>query len=181
MVVRLVGFLDDPARIRFHGEVDRRRLRIGKRHRSKRDLFYQAVARAVKNTVDAVENSVRREKDFFVRNTRRLEALQEYYPKFSEILTQLRAEAANPEWAGQNLRDVYYELSKPFIKEMREALDLGLIRPVDPDLLVFCVIGMCDTLLLRLSLDEKYDLGQVIAFMFDVMLNGLRPARPESA
>jgi len=147
---------------------------------SKRDLFNQAVARAVKNTVDEVETSVGKEKDFFARNTRRLEALKSYYPKFSEILTQLRAETFTSEWTGQSVGEVYYEISKPFIQEMRRALDLGLIRPVDPDLLVFCVIGMCDTLLMRLSLDNKYDLGQVIAFMFDVMLNGLRPNREPS-
>ena len=143
--------------------------------KSKRDLFFEAAAWAVKHTVDEMESEVGREKDFFARNTRRLEILKEYYPKFNEILTQLRAQAQDPESTGPSLSDTYTELSRPFIREIREAADAGISRPVDPDLLVFCLIGMCDALLLRLSLDDKYDLNQVIAFIFDVMLNGLMP------
>jgi len=143
--------------------------------KGKRDLFFEAAAWAVKHTVAEMESEVGREKDFFVRNTRRLEILKEYYPKFNEILTQLRAQAQDPESTGPSLADTYAELSRPFIREIREAVEAGISRQVDPDLLVFCLIGMCDALLLRLSLDDKYDLNQVIAFIFDVMLNGLMP------
>lgn len=143
--------------------------------KSKRDLFFEAAAWAVKNTVDEMEAEVEGEKDFFLRNTRRLEILKEHYPKFNEILTQLRAQTHDPEATGPSLSEVYYELSRPFIREIREAVGAGISRRVDPDLLVFSLIGMCDALLMRLSLDDRYNLNQIIEFIFNVMINGLKP------
>jgi AcrR family transcriptional regulator len=150
--------------------------------KSKQDLFNQVVVKAIKNTADQVEKSVQKEKDFFLRNLKRLEALKELYPRFSEVLIQLRAQAVNRDGHTEpNIGEVYYEISKPFIKEIHQALELGLIRSVDPDLLMFCMIGMCDMLLLRSSLDKKYDLSQIIDFMSDMMLNGLKPDRQSVA
>lgn len=143
----------------------------------KQDLFNQVVAKGVKQTVDEVESSVQKETDFLLRNTKRLEALRNNYHRLSEILTQLRAGAVHPETpVGDTAREIYYELAQPFLREIRQARELGMIRPVDPDLLVFCLIGMCDMLLLRSFLDNKYDLNQIVEFIFGILLNGLRPS-----
>ena len=143
--------------------------------KSKRELFHQVVTKGIKSIADEVENIAQKEEDFFLRNTLRLEALSEHYLKFNEILTQLRLEILDRENPDRkSLEKVYFELTRPFIREIRQAFELGLIRSVEPDLLTFCLMGMCDMLLFRKSLDEQYDLNQIIAFIFDVMLNGLR-------
>lgn len=143
---------------------------------SKQELFAQSVAKALRDTLDRVELVIDRETDFFKRNKMRLKALDENYSRFSEIFTQLRAEAVSEErWAKKNVEKVYDELTGPIMEEMRKAMKNGLLRPVEVNLLAYSLIGMVDVLLLRKNMDERYDLEQIFTFLFDLLMNGLRP------
>ncbi len=142
--------------------------------KSKGDLFHEVVTKGIKTIVDELEATVHKEEDVLIRNTLRFEALNLHYLRFNEILTQLRLEILGQESsAEESLEKVYFELTRPFTREINMALEQNLIRPVDPDLLTFCLMGMCDMLLFRKSLDDKYDLNQIVAFLFDLLQKGL--------
>ncbi len=143
--------------------------------KSKRNLLNEVLVDLVRTTVVRLDQTVLKEKDFFVRNSRRIEALQEHHAGFSEILTHLRAEMyTDKKQARESLKQVYYEVTQPFVFEVRAALEKRLIRPVDPDLLTFTLLGICDILLFRQTLDNRYDTQQIISFVFDLLLNGLK-------
>ncbi len=143
--------------------------------KSKKDLFSQVVVEAVRASVDRIEKIMRKEKDIFVRNTKRIQELRAHHDLFTEVLTQLRMEMYTDEdYARDRFQKVYFELTRPFIYEIQQALKQRIIRPVDPDLLTFLMIGICDIMLFRQTLDDRYDTNQIIAFVFDVLLDGLR-------
>ena len=143
--------------------------------KSKKDLFNQVVAEAVKASVDRIEKVMRKEKNIYLRNVNRLKELRAHHDLFTEVLIQLRYEIfTDPGRARDNLQKVYLELSRPFIYEIRQAQKLRLIRPVDLDLLTFLMIGVCDIMLFRQSLDDRYNTDQIIAFVFDVLQEGLK-------
>ena len=150
--------------------------------KSKRDLFYQVATQGIKAIVDEIENRVGNEEDVVVRSAQRLGALNEYYLRFNEILTQLRFEVLGRESIErESLEKVYVELTRPFTREIDAALRQGRIRSVDPDLLTFCLMGMCDMLLFRKNLDDKYDLSEIIAFLFDLLDRALSPGPGQPA
>lgn len=143
---------------------------------SKDDLFIHVVSNVVRNTIAGVEKVIKKEKDFFKRNILRAEAFNENFTNFSAILTQLRAEAiGQKKWGENNVKNIYSDFTKPIILEAHKAINQGLIRKVNPDLLAFCLIGMCEMLLFRKTLDTQYNMDNIIAFMLDVIMNGLKP------
>jgi AcrR family transcriptional regulator len=143
---------------------------------SKDDLFIHVVGEVVKDTISRVEKVIRKEKDIIKRNILRAEALNENFTNFSAILTQLRAEAVSQrKWGEKNIKKIYDDFSHPIISEARKAMEQGLIRGVDPDLLAFALIGMCEMLLFRKTLDAQYELDKIINFMLDLVLNGINP------
>jgi AcrR family transcriptional regulator len=148
---------------------------------SKDDLFIHVVGEVVKDTISRAEKVIRKEKDLIRRNIMRAEALNENFTNFSAILTQLRAEAASQrKWGEKNIKQIYDDFTRPIIKEASKAMEQGIIRGVDPDLLAFALIGMCEMLIFRKTLDTQYELDKIINFMLDFVFNGIRPATVES-
>ncbi len=147
---------------------------------SKKDIFVQAVAKAVGQTRAEVDHVIDREEDFYVRNRLRIEALREHYPSFSEIFTQLRAEAvAGDGLASKKVEQIFHEFADPLVREFRQAMDQGLLRRTDPDLLASCMIGMVDMLLYRETLDGEYGFDDIVDFLFDFLMRGLGPVHRE--
>jgi hypothetical protein len=135
----------------------------------------------VKDTISRAEKAIRKEKDLIRRNIMRAEALNENFTNFGAILTQLRAEAVSQrKWGEKNIKQIYDDFTRPIIKEASKAMEQGLIRGVDPDLLAFALIGMCEMLIFRKTLDTQYELDKIINFMLDFVFNGIRPAIVES-
>lgn len=145
--------------------------------KDKLDLFTQAVEKVVRDTIAESEVVIQKEKDFFKRNMLRARVLSKNHERLSEIIAQLRAETIGQKHGIQDIEKIYLELTRPLVQDIREAAAQGVIRPVDPELLAFGLLGMCDLLLHRGTLDNKYDSDRIIAFIFDVLMNGLKPLR----
>ncbi len=144
--------------------------------KGKRELFIQVVAEVVRIILAEVESADQKETDFFKRNMLLAEVLGTIYPKLSELLIQVRAEAISGDsWAGQSLKNAFNEVTRPFIQDIQRGIEQGLIRPIDPVLFTSSLIGMFDMLVFRNSLDNQYDLDQIISFATDLIFNGVRP------
>jgi hypothetical protein len=59
------------------------------------------------------------------------------------------------------------------IREIETAIQEGIIKKVDPDLLAYALTGLIEIMSLRLSLDRKYTLQDVINFILDFMTGRL--------
>ncbi len=141
---------------------------------SKEELFSHAVTTALRDILTEVNYLIEKEKDFKKRLVLRIAAMDRHYTRFSRIITQLRAEAIIPgSWAEAGVTEVYNELALPVINDLRIAMDKGMIRRLDPELLACAIIGMSDWLMSRKNLDHAYSLDDVMTFMVDMLLGAI--------
>jgi len=143
---------------------------------NKRELFIEVVDDVVRNVIGKIGNAIRKEKDIKKRLMLRGKVYYDNYPRYSEILNQLRAEIASDEqWPREKVKKIYQELTEPLIREAKEAIRQGVIRAVDPDLIAYAFTGLIDVLSMRITLDKKYTINDITAFLEDFATNGLKP------
>ena len=149
--------------------------------KNKRDLFIEVIDDVFRNIVGEAAVAIKEEKDFLERLKIRGRVFYKNYTKYSEILHQLRAEMASEEqWPGEKLQKIYHGLTKPVIREIDAAVKDGIIHEVDPDLLAYALTGSMEIMSLRLSLDDKYSLDDIIEFIMDVTLIPLLSSKPKN-
>ena len=149
--------------------------------KNKRDLFIEVIDDVFRNIVGEAAVAIKEEKDFLERLKIRGRVFYMNYTKYSEILHQLRAEMASEEqWPGEKLQKIYHGLTKPVIREIDAAVKDGIIHEVDPDLLAYALTGSMEIMSLRLSLDDKYSLDDIIEFIMDVTLIPLLSSKPKN-
>jgi hypothetical protein len=87
-----------------------------------------------------------------------------------EVLNQLRAGVAiGDQWARDRLSRVYKEMTQNVAGQVRDGMKHGLIREVDPDLLGFFNVILDEIAMHRASLDDRYTINQVMAFVADML------------
>ncbi|MDI7252216.1 MAG: hypothetical protein QME89_06615, partial [Actinomycetota bacterium] len=63
------------------------------------------------------------------------------------------------------------------VRELRNAAKRGLIRDLDPELLARAVMGIVEFTAIFLTFDRRYDSGEAVAFIVDLLINGLRVSK----
>jgi AcrR family transcriptional regulator len=154
--------------------------------KNKRELFIEVIDDVFQNIVGEAAAAIKGETDFLERLKIRGRVFYKNYTRYSEILNQLRAEMASEEqWPARKIKKIYYDLTRPVIQEIKEAVDTGIIKPVDPDLTAYSLTGQIEMMSLRLSLDDKYNVEDIVDFIVDLSLNPLflthQPDKPENA
>jgi AcrR family transcriptional regulator len=149
--------------------------------KNKQDLFMDVIDDVFRTIVGEAAAAIKGEKDFLERLKIRGRVFYKNYTKYSEILHQLRAELASREqWPSEKLKKIYHGLTKPVTREIDAAVKDGIIREVDPDLLAYALTGSLEIMSLRLSLDDKYSLDDIIDFIVDVSLKPLFSSKPKT-
>jgi AcrR family transcriptional regulator len=135
---------------------------------NKRDLFIEVIDQVFRAIVGDAAIAIKGEDNFFDRMKIRGRVFYENYTRYNEILNQLRAEIASEEdWPQDQLKKIYHGLTKPVIREVTDAVEAGILRKVDPDLLAYSLTGLIEMMSLRVSLDKKYRYEDIEAFIFD--------------
>ncbi|MBI5062750.1 MAG: TetR/AcrR family transcriptional regulator [Desulfatitalea sp.] len=133
---------------------------------NKRELFIDVIDQVFRAIVGEAAIAIKEEKDYFERMKIRGRVFFKNYSLYSEILNQLRAEIAGGEgWPQEKLKKIYHGLTNPVILEIKGAIDAGLIHPVDPDLMAYCLTGLVEITALRLTMDSKYTFEDVEGFL----------------
>ncbi|HUT52837.1 MAG TPA: TetR family transcriptional regulator [bacterium] len=141
---------------------------------NKRELFIEVVEDVFRHIVGAAARSIKDEDDLGKRLVIRGRTFYENYSRYMEILNQLRAEIASDEdWPQEKLNRMYQALTGPVIREARQGIERGEVRPVDPELLAFALTGLIEIMSFRISLDDKYTIDDALRFIGDLLLNGL--------
>lgn len=88
----------------------------------------------------------------------------------------MRAELASGEqWPAEKIKKIYHGLTQPVIREIEAAIKDGIFRDVDPDLAAYGLTGLIEIMSLRLSLDNKYNLENIMDFITDLTMERLVP------
>jgi AcrR family transcriptional regulator len=136
----------------------------------KRELFVEAIEYVIRNYRQESRVALQKEKDPTKRSIIMFRIFQKHYSKIGEVLNQLRAGVAiGDQWARDRLSRVYKEMTENVAGQVREGMKHGLIRDVDPDLLGFFNILLDEMAMHRASLDNKYTINQVMAFVADML------------
>lgn len=142
--------------------------------KNKQEVFIEAIDDIFRNLVGEAAVAIKGESNFLERLKIRGRVFYKNYTRYSEILNQLRAEMASEEqWPAQKIKKIYHDLTRPVIREIQEAVDAGIIRKIDPDLAAYALTGQIEMMSLRLSLDDKYNIEDVIGFILDLFVNPL--------
>ena len=140
----------------------------------KRELFMDVIDEMIRSTVVAIENAVKKDGDIFRGTIAAAQFYTENYPYFSVIINQLRGMMAETEpSAREKFIALHNQLANLFVREIRVALEKGLIREVDPELLARALMGILEFLSIYLSFDDSYTAPQAISFMVDLVMNGI--------
>lgn len=139
---------------------------------NKRDLFIEVIDDVFRQIVGEAAVAIKDENDFFERMRIRGRVFYKNYTKYSEILNQLRAELASEEkWPADKIKKIYLGLTQPVVREIEAAVQKGIIPEVDPDLLAYALTGLIEIMSLRLSLDDKYNLEDIMDFMANLTIH----------
>lgn len=144
---------------------------------NKRELFVEVVEDVFRHIVGDAAKNIKDENNLGRRLVIRGRTFYENYSRYMEILNQLRAEIASDEdWPQEKLNRMYRALTGPVIKEVREAMEIGIVRSdIDPELLAFGLTGLIEVMSFRIRLDEKYGIEDALRFIRDFLVNGLVP------
>lgn len=141
---------------------------------NKEALFNETIDGVVKSILGGAADAIKNEQDFLKRLLRRGKVFFEQYSKYSEVLNQLRAEMTrDSEGFQEKVKKIYHGLTKPIIREFKEAMDAGKIRKTDPDLLAYAMTGLIEVMSFRMTIDSTYSYSDIILFLTDFMLDGV--------
>ncbi|MBU1168484.1 MAG: MerR family transcriptional regulator [Proteobacteria bacterium] len=142
--------------------------------KNKDELFLEAINDVVKTILGGAATAIKNEKDPIMRMLLRGQVFFEQYSKYSEILNQLRAEMTrDSKWFQDKVKKIYHDLTLPVIKELNEAMELGIIRKADSDLMAYAMTGIIESLCFRMSVDKAYTIDKIFKFLIDMLVNGL--------
>jgi hypothetical protein len=100
------------------------------------------------------------------------------YRKYSDIINQVRGEMVSFAWARDIMKKTYHHITAPLIQEARTLIESGVFRPVDPELFAYTLVGIVESMSLRMTFDDTYSFEQIDRFLMDLIVKGF-PYIPE--
>lgn len=142
----------------------------------KRELFAEVTEFVMRSMVKDFADVLRMEKDFIRRGVRMLQIFRKNYPKFAEILGQLRVGVCmDDRWAKDRLNTIYKYFARIASLEIKRLIKQGVIRNIDPELMGFLMVGMAEGAIHLATIYEKYKFEQIVIFAADLMAGALAP------
>jgi len=143
---------------------------------NKSELFIEVVDDIIRNIIGDAARAIKEEKDLEKRLILRGRTFHANYSKYREILNQLRAEMSGEDnWPKEKVKIIYQDLTAPVIREAKQAIEQGQIRPLDPELFAYALTGLIEILSFRMTLDHKYSFEDILSFLREIFLNGILP------
>ncbi len=141
--------------------------------KDKQELFVEVVDEVVRAIVREAAFDIKGEANLWGRWVMRARAFFDNFDRYNEILHQLRAEMTHGDWPAGKIEEVFQQLTKPLKMEIRQAMDQGVIRTMDEELLAYSAIGIIEGLTLRTLFDDTYSFQDVITFLGDLIFKAL--------
>ncbi len=147
----------------------------------KRELFAAVIDQTIERLNMEVGEVLARAQDPVHSFTSSLQVYGDYYPRLGEIMFQLRAGVViGDEWAKGKIKNIYGKMAVILKASYRSAMDLGILREMDDDLLTYFLISVAEALFQRRDLDDKHTPEELLFFFMDVVMNGISNLRQEA-
>ncbi|MFH1091565.1 MAG: TetR family transcriptional regulator [Pseudomonadota bacterium] len=143
--------------------------------KDKRELFIECIEHLTLIIVpQEFWEDIRKERDIIRRQRVRGLAFQKAFPGFRGILNLLRqAMAGDDPLLAQKARDTFKALIQPLAKEHRRAINKGIFRETDEELVGYFALALSEMLGFRLMMDDRYTLEEGLNLFQDFMYNGI--------
>jgi len=142
--------------------------------KSKKELLIDCIGRLTTIVIpkEAWED-IRKETDFASRHEKRLVAFLKAFPTFCGILNLLKScIQSNDPALVKKASDTYKMLVNPLRKDLRWAVEHGVITKVDEEVVSFLMFGMGESMGYLLTIDPRYTLEYVTKIVMDYALKG---------
>ena len=142
--------------------------------KSKKELLIDCIGQLTTIVVPkGVWDDIRKETDFASRHEKRLVAFLKAFPTFCGILNLLKScIQSNDPVLVRKASDTYKMLVNPLRKDLRWAVEHGIIRKVDEEVASFLMFGMGESVGYLLMIDPRYTLEYVTKIVMDYALKG---------
>jgi AcrR family transcriptional regulator len=142
--------------------------------KSKKELLIDCIGQLTTIVVPKeVWDDIRKETDFASRHEKRLVAFLKAFPTFCGILNLLKScIQSNDPVLVRKASDTYKMLVNPLRKDLRWAVEHGIIRKVDEEVASFLMFGMGESVGYLLMIDPRYTLEYVTKIVMDYALKG---------
>ncbi len=142
----------------------------------KRALFVDVIDTVIRTILGDKAEAIRQEKDIIKRLLVRGKIFYDNYSKYNEILNQLRAEMVGEGgWPHEKIKKTYHALTQPVIRDIQKGIESSIFRKVDPDLTAYALTGLIEIMCLRTIIGREYSFENIMDFVLDFIMNGLRP------
>lgn len=143
---------------------------------NKRQLFVEVAEYVIGKFRADYREALYEADDLFQVGNILLESFHDNYPLIGEVLNQLRAGvAANDPWAAESLKKIYADLTEDFALYIRRAVEEGLFRELNEELLAYIFINLAEATYQRVNFDDEYDFEDIAETILDCLYNGLDP------
>ena len=146
--------------------------------KSKRDLLLDCIGQLTTIVVPKeVWEEIRKETDFVARHEKRLTAFLRAFPTFFGILNLLKScIQSNDPVLVKKASDTFRMLVNPLRKDLRWAVEHGIVGKVDEEVVSFILFGMGESVGYLLTIDARYTLEYVTRIVMSLFSkDGLLP------
>jgi len=149
---------------------------------SKRDLLLDCIGQLTTIVVPKeVWEDIRKETDFVSRHEKRLTAFLRAFPTFFGILNLLKScIQSNDPALLKKTRDTHKMLVNPLRKDLRWAVEHGIVGKVDEEVVSFILFGMGESVGYLLTIDARYTLEYVTRIVMSVFSKDGRLPQPKT-
>ncbi|MBW2366763.1 MAG: TetR family transcriptional regulator [Deltaproteobacteria bacterium] len=143
--------------------------------KSKEALFLECVERVPEIILpEHTWDDIRKERNFFQRQHKRLHYMLKSFPTFMGIISIAKlALRGDDAFMAQKATDCFQTISRALEKDIKRAIESGVIREVDPALFAFLTFGMAEALGYWLMINPNYSVETCIDQYLDFLSNGL--------
>jgi AcrR family transcriptional regulator len=145
--------------------------------RDKKELLHECFA-AIGSLLLASESNIStlKEQDIVVRMKKRWIFFQSQYPHFGGVLQLLQTTAHSDDPAiRKRAIDAIRKVMQPMKEDIMRAQESGLIAQIDPEFLVYAVIGILENITFRLNQDNDYSLAAASDAVEELLKRVLAP------
>ncbi len=143
--------------------------------KSKKELLIDCIGQLTTIVVPKeVWEDIRKETDFVSRHEKRLIAVLKAFPTFCGILNLLKScIQSNDPVLVKKASDTYKMLVNPLRKDLRWAVEHGVLEKVDEEVISFLLFGMGESMGYLLMIDPRYTLEYVTKIVMSFFKGGL--------
>jgi len=130
---------------------------------NKEELFMECTDYIFHQMFNQVWDSIRQEKDIVKRLIKRADAFFDEYPKWRDMMNQLRGIAVkdNPSFREKYKESLKYIIS-PVIRDVERAIHQGILQELNPEIIGFALMGLAEYTAELHWIFGKYDKRDVL-------------------